>query len=302
MAEGRFISRNIAFSEQLGSVSFEADYLFTRILPHLDCEGRLTGSAKSIKARCVPLRDEMTEHVILTSLAELDQAGLIVWYEVDGVDCIEYPKFEKHQMGLRKNREQASKVPASSSLGAKLIRSKSGTAPESVRSQSGVSPRRSRRPPDIVSEVKLSEVKGSEEKLSTTSADGGDADASASDLHAVADVAWVGDPPDPNRWPKSWAFDTQQALAAAGTIIAVGVVGQQAKPAKDTMPWDEWLRVIPRMAADPALGKFGLPAALRRLGEFRDSAQLIGVGGNEAEIAQWIADNPPGRAASGAGR
>ena len=114
MAEGRFLSRAIAYSEQLANVSLYADYLFVRIIPHLDVEGRIGGSAKSIRARVVPLRAEMTEEVVADALAELDRIGLVIWYEVDGSQYLEFPTFTKHQQGLRKDREATSKVPARS--------------------------------------------------------------------------------------------------------------------------------------------------------------------------------------------
>jgi|SRR6185312_10983463 len=270
MAEGRFISRNIAFSEQLGAVSLEADYLFMRMLPHLDVDGRLTGSPKSIKARCCPLRDEMDEIRIRLALAELDRVGLISWYEVDGLQCVEYPNFAKHQSGLRRDREGASKIAAFSSLGAKRCRTNTGALPDDSGRTPGGLPRPCGSPQDIVSEVKGSEVKGSEDSAAESAAAGG---------------------PVAEDWPKTWAFDTSQVLADSGVVIATGIVGRHAKPVKDTMPWGEWLRVISRMAKDGAF-KYSLANALLRVGEYRDSGWIIGAGGNEAEILAYCDANP----------
>lgn len=170
MAEGRFISRNIAFSEQLGQISMEADYLFMRMLPHLDCEGRITGSPTSIRARVCPLRKEMNDGMVSLSIAELDQNRLIVWYEVDGMQCIEYPNFEKYQTGLRKNREAPSKIPASASLGAIRLRTILPIqAP--VTDNSGTIPDNSGSPPAQIKErkEKLREVKEREVKFSAPS-------------------------------------------------------------------------------------------------------------------------------------
>lgn len=163
MAEGRFISRNIAFSEQLGQISMEADYLFMRMLPHLDCEGRITGSPTSIRARVCPLRKEMSDGMVSLSIAELDQNRLIVWYEVDGMQCIEYPNFEKYQTGLRKNREAPSKIPASTSLGTIRLRT---ILPIQVpvTESSGIVPDNSGSPP---AQIKERKEKLREEKLSS---------------------------------------------------------------------------------------------------------------------------------------
>lgn len=77
---------------------------------------------------------------------------------------------------------------------------------------------------------------------------------------------------DAVEWPKSWAYDTAQRLATNGVVISTATVGAHGKDAKGLLPWGEWLRVVDRMAKAGACG-YGWPAALRRLGEFRDSAQ-----------------------------
>ena len=74
MPEGRFISKTIAHSEDLAGVSFHADYLFTRCIPHLDREGRMNGNAELVKAIAVPLRKEITAETIPALLAELADA------------------------------------------------------------------------------------------------------------------------------------------------------------------------------------------------------------------------------------
>jgi hypothetical protein len=74
-------------------------------------------------------------------------------------------------------------------------------------------------------------------------------------------------------WPTSWAYDTTERLFAHGVVIAVGVIGKHGKAVKDKVPWDEWLRVLDRMATGGACA-YGWPAALRQLKDFRDGAQL----------------------------
>src|SRR4051812_25514479 len=64
LPEGRMVSRSIAWNEALGAVSFEADYLFERMIPFLDQAGRISGSPKAVKAQCCPLRDQMTPEII----------------------------------------------------------------------------------------------------------------------------------------------------------------------------------------------------------------------------------------------
>ena len=78
MPEGRFLSKSIAWSEQVGSVSLAADYLFTRMIPHLDSAGRIAGSATALKAMVCPLRTELTPAKIDKALDELASAGLVI--------------------------------------------------------------------------------------------------------------------------------------------------------------------------------------------------------------------------------
>lgn len=138
------ISKSIATSEQVASVSLIADYLFTRMIPHLDSEGRMPGSPRTVKGIVCPLREDITAAQIETALAELHKVGLIVWYAVEGKQYVEFPKFRDHQRGARFAREGVSRLPASSREDAVMVPDHSGSTP-------GVLP--------------LSEVKRSEEKV-----------------------------------------------------------------------------------------------------------------------------------------
>lgn len=121
MPDGRFLSKSIAYSAQVASVSFEADYLFTRMIPFLDRDGRVRGEPLAIKGMCVPLRENITPEVIARCLAELASAKLIVWYQVEEKQCVEMPGFEDHQRGARLDREAESKLPSSKDKKAELL-------------------------------------------------------------------------------------------------------------------------------------------------------------------------------------
>ena len=260
MAEGRFISRNIAFSEQLGQVSMEADYLFMRMLPHLDCDGRLAGSPTSIRARVCPLRKEMTDVEVSTAIAELDQARLIVWYEVDGFQYVEYPNFEKYQVGLRKNREAASKIPASTSLGAARIRI-TQTTPAIIAENSGPTPDINRSTPD---NSKGSKEKLREVKLSKDSSVSGDTKRSN----------WVAD------------LCTDYTNATEGHIPP-GELGRALKPIITTHGLEEtrsrWNAFIRH--ADV---KFGAAYFAKHFGNYKPDAHIIDPQGDEGMIMRAL--------------
>lgn len=182
MADGRFLSRSISLNQQLARVSFEADYLFARCIPHLDVEGRMPGHPSLVKSIACPLRDEIREADIPRLLYELasakvDGEGLVRWYESSGVQVLEFPGFHRQQKGLRKNREAPSKLPAfsrhatdlaqayESELVTDTLRTYSGVTPELRRITAGADPDRLRTdsgltPAEVEGEV---EVEGEEE-------------------------------------------------------------------------------------------------------------------------------------------
>jgi hypothetical protein len=156
MPDGRMVAKSIAWNEPLGAVSLEADYLFGRMIPFLDAAGRISGSAKAIKAQCCPLRDEMTPDVVARCLGELDEAKLIVWYKLEGQQYVAFPNFAKHQRGAKLDREAPSRFPTYSASGALSVRTNEAIAPEQVRTNSG----------PTADEVRLSKEKSSKEKSS----------------------------------------------------------------------------------------------------------------------------------------
>lgn len=148
MPEGRFLSRSVSESGQLANVSLEAALLFTWCVPHLDCEGRMSGEPSVVRGKVVPRRAEFTEDLVAECLLELALAKLLLWYEKDGTRWLAFPKFHAHQKGMRKDREAASRVPPPDGVGVVQIAAlptNSGPAPDLVG----------------VSEVKESEVKSS---------------------------------------------------------------------------------------------------------------------------------------------
>lgn len=146
MADGRFLSRSIAQSEQLGRVSLEAALLFTWCIPFLDVEGRMTGNPSLIKAAACPLRPEIAVLRIPELLRELVRERLVIWYEVAGKQCLAFPGFERHQRGLRKRREAPSKIPSSTDSAACVL---AGADPAQVRLFAGL------RPPEVEGEVEV---------------------------------------------------------------------------------------------------------------------------------------------------
>ena len=126
MARGRMLSKEISLDEKVNALSDDsARLLFTWLIPHLDCEGRTYGEAQVIKAMVVPRLNWSTKR-IEKYLEEMQKSRLIVRYSYNGNQYLLAPNFDKHQVGLRKERESQSKIPP--------------PPPELVRSEDGVTP------------------------------------------------------------------------------------------------------------------------------------------------------------------
>jgi hypothetical protein len=238
MAKGRFISRSIASNEQLAAVSFAADYLFDRCIPHLDVDGRMSGNPALIKSSAVPLRAEITEQMIPELLAELaaavDHTGrpLVQWYEQSGTKVLEFPGFAEQQ-SLNRKREAKSKYPARGET-AKLLAGAgwnpatggtgSGKTPAKVRSSSGGVP--DNVPPKLKSKTKTKSKNKREERDASGDASPPRRKGAASEYPPEFERAWELYPKRPNN-PKVGAFKAWSARRKAGaepTAMLEGVV------------------------------------------------------------------------------
>jgi len=84
--------------------------LFTWLITHLDCEGRMFGDAQTVKSIVFPRRN-ISHRKIENYLTELKKSGLIFRYSVNGNQYLLMKTFEKHQIGLNKKREPQSQIP-----------------------------------------------------------------------------------------------------------------------------------------------------------------------------------------------
>jgi len=111
MARGRFVSKSISLDEKVNALQDDTcRLLFTWLISHLDCEGRMYGDAQTVKSVVFPRRPislMKTEKY----LKELEKSELISRYSVNGFQYLCMKTFEKHQPGLRKDKESPSQIP-----------------------------------------------------------------------------------------------------------------------------------------------------------------------------------------------
>lgn len=110
MANRRMISKSICTSEQVNSLPLECELLFTWMVTHADDDGRLKGSAASIRGNVFPMKDYSVKQVE-EMLIKIQEAGLIWRWSDESGTYIEFPKWLAHQE-IRKDRYHPSKLPS----------------------------------------------------------------------------------------------------------------------------------------------------------------------------------------------
>jgi hypothetical protein len=109
----RVLREGLLDSDAIGAVSPGAEMLFVRLLLLADDFGRYDGRVSVICRRAFVNRRSVDEHMTADWLHELDNAGLVRLYEVDGRPYLEVMNFRQ------RTRSQVSKYPARGELGTK---------------------------------------------------------------------------------------------------------------------------------------------------------------------------------------
>jgi len=125
---------------------------FTRVLWLLlplamDCEGRGLDNSGWVKARAMPLREDVTLAQVQEALGWFDSRGMIERYEVEGRRYFWLPSFSQYQGDTSKEAESLyptppgqEEVPTEAKAGLELVESESRVGQELVQSRSGVGP------------------------------------------------------------------------------------------------------------------------------------------------------------------
>jgi hypothetical protein len=155
MARGRMITNQICRDKAVHNLSDDLSRLsFTWLITFADCEGRVFGDPAIIKSALFPRREDISVERMTFYIKEWADAGLIVWYETDGDQWIYFPKFEKNQPGLRKDREPESDIPVYCADNCRII---AGRMPEEIpvkrREENGREENGKENPHDIFSQV-----------------------------------------------------------------------------------------------------------------------------------------------------
>lgn len=101
-AESRLIYNSISSSERVASLGVKGALLFTWLITHCDCQGRMPGKSKIIKQQVVPFLDEITVEDVAEALDLMEEQELIIRYEDSkGRSLIQITDWWDWQTGLR---------------------------------------------------------------------------------------------------------------------------------------------------------------------------------------------------------
>jgi len=162
MARGRFVSKDVCIDKKVNDLKDPWAMLgFTWLITHADVDGRTYGDPELVKSLIFPRQREITDEDVERFIRQWQDAKMIEWYEVEGEKFIQFLNFEKHQVGIRRDKEPVSNIPANpltireERLVAENVRNDGGKAAEVVRNDDGKSP------PEV--KEKLREIKVEQE-------------------------------------------------------------------------------------------------------------------------------------------
>lgn len=128
MARGRFIVNEITKDKRINQLSDDTSRLaFTWLITFADCEGRTMGDPAIVRSMLFPRRDDVTIERMRAYIQEWADIGLIIWYEAKDDWYIFFPAFDRHNSGIRKDREAPSNIPSP-----ELVQSNSGVTQEQL--------------------------------------------------------------------------------------------------------------------------------------------------------------------------
>lgn len=106
MANRRLLSKSISTSFRINKLSEFAQLLFTWMIPHTDDFGRVDGNPEVIKALVMPFSKRKPEDFV-KAIKQMEEFGLISWYEESQKIVIEVVNSDEHQSGLLSKRTKS---------------------------------------------------------------------------------------------------------------------------------------------------------------------------------------------------
>lgn len=114
MANRRMINKSISTSEQVNSLPLECQLLFTWMITHADDDGKMKGSAPTVRGLVFPMKEYSVDDVE-GMLQKIADAGLIWRWSIGNETFIQFPTWKRHQQ-IRSDRYHPSEIPSYESV------------------------------------------------------------------------------------------------------------------------------------------------------------------------------------------
>lgn len=105
MARGRMLNKRISLNKKVNTMSDRAQLLYTWAIAHLDKNGVIHGDPIVVKSTVIPRRDDITSDDVESYIREWVAADLVIWYEHEDDQWLQFPTFADNQTGMRADRE-----------------------------------------------------------------------------------------------------------------------------------------------------------------------------------------------------
>lgn len=102
----RYLRPGICDSEAINKLSAHAEVFFYRLLVNVDDFGRLDARPNVLRAKCFPIREEITSQDVEKYLQELSDCGLVLVYKCNEKNYLQMQKWENNA------RAKVSRCPA----------------------------------------------------------------------------------------------------------------------------------------------------------------------------------------------
>lgn len=238
MARGRFVSKEISIDKKVNELKDPWAMLgFTWLITQADVDGRTYGDPELVKSMIFPRQRDISVEDVERFIRQWVDAGMIDWYEVDGEMFIQFLNFEKHQVGIRRDKEPVSAIPenpAKKPATADKLRNEGGKVAEDVRNDDGKSP------PEV--KEKLREIKSEQEVevVVPSASASGDSDPVILTLQEVFErdacvIAPTGMPAVMDQWHK--ALVELQGMGVTEAVMRQAITEMTEKKYKILGPW-----------------------------------------------------------------
>ena len=93
----RIIKESICTSASIDCLTWFEEVFFYRLMVNVDDYGRMDARTAILRAKLLPLKDNLTDKLIASTLQRLVSAGLVSTYMVEDKPYLRLPSWEKHQ-------------------------------------------------------------------------------------------------------------------------------------------------------------------------------------------------------------